>query len=257
MSEKVKGLLIDLDGVIYNDSQIIPGSVETIQKLREKSIRFRFSTNTTMKCRNTLLKKLNGFGIQAEEHEIFSAAYAAAKYVSQLPSAKCHLMLMEDSKKEFIGMESDDAKVDFVVAGDLGEAVNFNLLNDAFVCLMEGAKLIALQKNRFWFSDKGYTLDAGAFVTLLEYAANQQAILIGKPERKFFELALADLNLLPEEVLMIGDDIESDIGGAARLDITTCMVQTGKFRQQDVKRSEIKPDYMISSFADIFSLNLF
>ena len=257
MSIPIKGLLIDLDGVIYNDSQIIPGSADTIQKLQQKNIPFRFITNTTMKCRDTLRKKLNNFGINAQVDEIFSAAYAAAKYVSQFPGAKCHLMLKEDSKKEFIGLESNEDIVDFVVAGDLGDAVTFDLLNNAFIRLMHGAKLVALQKNRFWLSDKGFTLDAGAFIALLEYSSNQEAILIGKPEKKFFELALADLGLLPEDVLMIGDDIESDIGGAGRLKIHTCMVQTGKFRQEDLDRSQVKPDYIVSSIADIFDLNLF
>ena len=255
--QKVKGLLIDLDGVIYNDSQVIPGAVQTIQKLRDFQIPFRFITNTTMKCRKTLLNKLNSFGIQAEEYELFSAAYAAAKYISQFPGAKCHLMLMEDAKMEFIGLESAELNVDFVVAGDLGDAVTFDLLNNAFVRLMEGAKLVALQKNRFWLSDKGYTLDAGAFIALLEYSSNQQAILIGKPEKKFFELALDDLNLSPDEVIMIGDDIESDIGGAAKLDMCTCIVQTGKFRHEDVDRARMKPNYIIPSITNIFDLNLF
>lgn len=253
----IKGLLIDLDGVIYNDSQIIPGAVETIHKLRQQNIPFRFITNTTMKCRDSLQEKLDSFGIDCVANEIFSATYAAAKYVSKYPKAKCHLMLKEDAKKEFTRWASEDEKVDFVVAGDVGDAVTFDLLNNAFVRLMNGAKLIALQKNRFWLSDKGYTLDAGAFIALLEYASNQEAILIGKPEPNFFELAIADLGLSPENVLMIGDDIESDIGGAARLNIHTCLVRTGKFRQQDVDRSEIKPDYIISSIADIFSLKLF
>lgn len=257
MSEKVKGLLIDLDGVIYNDSQVIPGAVETIQKLRDNRIPFRFITNTTMKCRSTLLKKLNDFGIQAEENELFSAAYAAAKYISRFPSVKCHLMLMEDAKREFMGKESDELNVDFVIAGDMGETITFDLLNNAFVRLMNGAKLIALQKNRFWFSDIGYTLDAGAFVALLEYSANTQAILIGKPEKRFFELILADLNLSARETLMIGDDIESDIIGAANLEMITCMVKTGKFRQGDVDRSKIKPEYIIPSISNIFELNLF
>lgn len=255
--QKVKGLLIALDGVIYNDSQVIPGAVQTIQKLRDNRIPFRFITNTTMKCCNTLLSKLYGFGIRAEEYELFSAAYAAAKYISQFPGAKCHLMLMDDAKKEFVGMESAELNVDFVVVGDLGDAVTFDLLNNAFVRLMEGAKLVALQKNRFWLSDKGYTLDAGAFIALLEYSSNQQAILIGKPEKKFFELALDDLNLSPDEALMIGDDIESDIGGAAKMDMCTCIVQTGKFRQEDVDMAQMKPDYIIPSITNIFDLNLF
>ena len=257
MSRNIKGLLIDLDGVIYNDNRLIPGAVNTIRELRKLKIPFRFITNTTMKCRETILVKLKNFGIQIETNEIFSAAYAAARYVSQFPNAKCHLMLLDDAKKEFYGMGSTDLKVDFVVAGDLGKLINFNILNDAFIRLMEGAELIALQKNRYWLSDRGLTLDAGAFIALLEYASNKQAVLIGKPEKKFFELALNDLKLSPQEVLMIGDDIESDIGGAAAMKINTCLVQTGKYRKAEADHYPVKPDYQIPSIAEVLSIDLF
>ena len=248
---KIEGLLIDLDGVIYNDSQPIPGAKETIAWLHQKNIPFCFITNTTMKHRQSLVKKLASMGIHITEEKIFSAAFAAAQYVRQFKKNRSFLLLTEDGQREFMGIEQADHAVDFVVIGDMGDDFTLEKINKAFNCLMNGAQLIALQKNRFWLSDQGYRVDAGAFVALLEYAANVQARIIGKPSAEFFNLALKHLNKSPEQVLMIGDDIESDIGGAARVGIHTCLVQTGKFRQIDLDQSDVKPEYILSSIAEL------
>ncbi len=251
---KIKGMLIDLDGTVYNDSIPIAGAVETIRWLRERQVPFRFLTNTTMKSRATLQQKLAAMGIQVAKEEIFSAAYAGSLYVRQKPSASCHLLILDDAKKEYAGLQSESEQVDYVVAGDLGEEVTFARLNKAFRCLFNGAQLVALQKNRYWLSDKGYTLDAGAFVALLEYAANTEAILIGKPSSEFFALALQDMRLPAEEVLMIGDDIEADVGGAQAIGMCAALVRTGKFREEDLGKG--KPDFLLNSFAELRSLEL-
>ncbi len=247
----IKGLLIDLDGVIYNDSQPIAGAKETIAWLQEKEVPFCFITNTTMKHRSTLVRKLAAMGIEVSEEMVFSAAFAAAQYVKQFKDSRAFLLLTEDAKEEFRGVEQDEKDVDFVVVGDLGNAFSIELINKAFNCLMQGARLIALQKNRFWLSDQGYCVDAGAFVALLEYAAKVRAKIIGKPSRAFFRLALKHLNLNANEVLMIGDDMESDIAGAARLGIHTCLVQTGKFRPVDLEQSKTTPDFVLPSIAQL------
>jgi HAD superfamily hydrolase (TIGR01458 family) len=243
----IKGLLIDLDGVIYNDSRIIEGAVEIIEWLQQQKIPFRFITNTTMKNRDTICKKLAGMGINVEKSAIFSAVYAASIFVRQNKNATCHFLLTDDAKAEFPVTSSDTGSADYVVVGDLGKEVTFEKLNLAFQKLLDGAELIALQKNRFWLSDDGFTLDTGAFVALLEFASNKTATVIGKPSRLFFEMALKDLKLSPAEVLMIGDDVESDIVGASNVNIQTCLVQTGKFREMDLKNSAIKPDHILPS----------
>ncbi|WP_198246569.1 HAD hydrolase-like protein [methane-oxidizing endosymbiont of Gigantopelta aegis] len=86
--------------------------------------------------------------------------------------------------------------------------------------LMDGAKLIAIHKNRYWQTETGLKMDIGGFVTALEYASDQQAMLIGKPATAFFQAALHDMKLAPEQVAIIGDDIESDIGGGKKAGIS-------------------------------------
>lgn len=249
--EKIKGLLIDLDGVIYNDSELIAGATESIRWLRDENIPFRFITNTTMKSRMTLQQKLQSFGIEVKREEIFTAVYAAALYIKKSGKDKCHLLLMDDAKEEFreLNLEAEDP--DFVVVGDLGEELSFEAMNIAFQKLFSGAELIALQKNRYWLSDKGYTLDAGALVAMLEFAAGKKGQIIGKPSPHFYALALNDLNLQPENVVMIGDDIESDIIGAHRMGIRGVLVKTGKFLPADLEREDVVPWRTIDNIGDL------
>jgi HAD superfamily hydrolase (TIGR01458 family) len=252
--KNIQGLLIDIDGVVYNDSQTIPGAAETIKTIQQKNIPFRFITNTTMKSRKTLQKKLAGFDIHVPEKNIFSAAYAAAKFIRNQGKTKCLLLIDDDARQEYADFDLQSEKPDYVVVGDLGDKVTFEILNTAFQKLFDGAELIALQKNRFWLSDKGFALDAGAFVALLEYAANKESILIGKPSKAFFETALKDLNCSTNEVIMIGDDIESDIKGAQAMGIKGVLVRTGKFQPKDLERDDVKPWKTISSINNLIEI---
>jgi HAD superfamily hydrolase (TIGR01458 family) len=248
---EIKGLLIDLDGVIYNDSELIDGATDSIRWLRENNISFRFITNTTMKSRASLQQKLASFNIEVQKEEIFTTVYAAVLYIKKSGKDKCHLLLMDDAKKEFDEFILDAAKPDFVVVGDLGDDLSFETVNIAFQKLLSGAELLALQKNRYWLSDKGYTLDAGAWVAMLEFAANKKGQIIGKPSPHFFALALNDLGLPPKNVIMIGDDVESDIGGAHRMGINGVLVKTGKFLPVDLNREDIRPWKTIKSIGDL------
>jgi HAD superfamily hydrolase (TIGR01458 family) len=111
---------------------------------------------------------------------------------------------------------------------------------------MQGAKLLALQKNRYWQTDVGLSLDAGPFVAALEYASGKRASVVGKPERDFFRLALEDLRLEANEVAMVGDDVEADVIGAKRAGLMGIQVRTGKWRA-DTR----KADLVIDSIADL------
>jgi ribonucleotide monophosphatase NagD (HAD superfamily) len=111
---------------------------------------------------------------------------------------------------------------------------------------MQGAKLLALQKNRYWQTDVGLSLDAGPFVAALEYASGKRASVVGKPERDFFRLALEDIRLEANEVAMVGDDAEADVIGAKRAGLMGIQVRTGKWRA-DAREA----DLVIDSIADL------
>jgi phospholysine phosphohistidine inorganic pyrophosphate phosphatase len=132
-----------------------------------------------------------------------------------------------------------------VLVGDLGEGFTYGRLTTAFRCLMGGAGLIALQKNRYWRREDGLALDAGPFVAALEYASGKSATVVGKPEKGFFQLALEDLGLGSQEVAMVGDDAEADVAGAQAAGLRGIQVRTGKYRPE----TEGEPDLLLDSIA--------
>ncbi|HEX6584623.1 MAG TPA: HAD hydrolase-like protein, partial [Thermoleophilaceae bacterium] len=117
--------------------------------------------------------------------------------------------------------------------------------------LLAGAELIALQKNRYWLREDGLCLDVGPFVAALEYAAACEAHVVGKPAAAFFGDVLDGAGTAPDQAVMVGDDIESDIGGALRAGLAAILVRTGKYRAKAVLASGIQPTATVGSIADV------
>jgi HAD superfamily hydrolase (TIGR01458 family) len=247
----IKGFLIDLDGVVYIEDQLIPGAVETVNWLRRQGFAIRFLTNTTMRSRESLVAKLFRFGINAEAGEMFSTAVVAARWLADKGVARVQLLLTEDARKDFAGFEITDRQPEVVVVGDMGSAFTFDVLNSAFLSVKAGARLIALQKSRYWRTKSGLAIDAGAFVAALEYATETEAALIGKPNRAYFETALADMGLSAFQAAMIGDDVHTDIIGAQAVGMPTILVRTGMYSFDAQKPLSVQPDWTIDSIAGL------
>jgi HAD superfamily hydrolase (TIGR01458 family) len=150
-----------------------------------------------------------------------------------------------------VGLEEVDDRPDAVIMGDLGEKFGFQILNRAFRMVMDGAELIALQKNRFWMTPDGLSLDVGPFVAALEYAARREALVVGKPAREFFATILAGIPAEPGAAAMVGDDVETDVGGALRAGLAGILVRTGKYRDDAVRASGVEPTAVVDSIADV------
>jgi HAD superfamily hydrolase (TIGR01458 family) len=250
----IRGILFDLDGVLYVGSTAIEGAIEAINKIRQRGYRCRFITNTSTLSAASLHEKLTGLGFDIAEREIISAPKAALIYLQQFDDPVCHLLLADDVKQDFSHFRQSDRKADFVIVGDIGEAWSYQLLNNVFNLLINGAELIAIHKNRFWQTERGLQMDIGGFVTALEYASRKQATIIGKPSPDFFKAALIELELPPEQVAIVGDDIDSDIGGGQRAGLTGILVKTGKYRQDDADNSPVVPGLIIPSIAELPAL---
>ena len=143
-------------------------------------------------------------------------------------------MVADNVKAYFNEIPRDSDAPDFVVVGDYGHRFDFSSLNHAFRLLMDGAELIALQKSPYWNSPEGMYLDCGAFAALLEYASNKTAQIMGKPSEVFFKIALDDLQLPTSEVIVVGDDITTDILGAARMGLRSVLVRNREVPYQSV-----------------------
>lgn len=247
----IRGILFDLDGVLYVGQNVIEGAIAAITDIKQRGYHCRFITNTSTSSSATLHQKLIGLGFDIAEHEIISATRAALIYLQQFDDPVCHLLLSDDVKPDFQGFRQSDSKADFVIIGDIGDAWSYPLLNNVFKLLIDGAQLIAIHKNRFWQTEQGLQMDIGAFIAALEYASQKPATIIGKPSPDFFKAALTELNLPPEQVAIIGDDIDSDIGGGQNAGLTGILVKTGKYRKAYADNSKVKPDLTLNSIAEL------
>ena len=135
--------------------------------------------------------------------------------------------------------------------GDLYTGFSWRRVNGMFQMALEGARIVALHKNRYCWREEGLSLDVGPFVAALEYAAGVEAAVMGKPAPEFFAMALDSLGLNAGEVVMVGDDIEADIGGAQGAGLRAVQVETGKFNPRDRDHPAVVPDERIASVKDL------
>ena len=243
-------VLLDLDGVLYVEERVVPGAVEAVDALRRSGLRLRFVTNTTSRPRRSIVDRLERLGFAVSEDEVVTPAALAVEHCRRNGHERVLLLMNEAVKEDFAALEEADRDVGAVVVGDLGRGFTYDTLNAAFRLVMDGAELVALQKNRFWLTPTGLSLDVGPFVAALEYATAREAFVVGKPAPGFFASVLGGLGVAPGEAAMIGDDVESDVGGALRAGVAGILVRTGKYRDDAVRRSGIEPTLTIDSIAD-------
>ncbi len=249
--EGVRGLLLDLDGVLYVEDEPVEGAKESVRELREGGLGLRFVTNTTARSRGQTVDKLARLGFEVAPEELVTPAALARRHCLDAGHRTVALIMNQDVKEDFEGLEEVGEDPDAVIMGDLGEAFGFPILNHAFRMVMDGAELVALQKNRFWLTEDGLSLDAGPFVAAIEYAAGTEAVVVGKPSASFFELVLGDLEQESGRAAIVGDDVETDVEGAMRAGLAGILVRTGKYREDFVRSSGIEPTATVDSIADV------
>lgn len=256
MSDSIRALLIDMDGVLYQGEKLIAGSREALDWIKAEGIPHLFVTNTTSRPRRQLVEKLARLGLEAEAEQIWTPPAAALRWLGEQVSGPIALYVPPATAKDFVGLEiadpTSDQPVAAVVVGDYGARWTFDGLNEAFRRLMHASQppLVALGMTRYWQAEDGLRLDTGPFVAALEYACGRKATVVGKPAPAFFEAALAQLGVGGAETVMIGDDIRGDVGGAQQAGIRGLLVKTGKFRPEDLD-GEIRPADVLGSIADL------
>jgi HAD superfamily hydrolase (TIGR01458 family) len=247
-------ILLDVDGVFHVSGEPIAGGADAVRRLRAAGHRLRFVSNNTTQTRAALAEGLRAMGIELDDEELQTTPRAAA---SALAGRRVLALTMHAIVGELDGIELVGEDAEAVLVGGADETPETNLvfsymnLARAFHELEGGAQLYCLHKNRWWQTKHGPLLDAGAFVVGLEYAADTDAIVLGKPSTAYFEAALQALDADPGMTWMVGDDIESDIGGAQVHGMKTILVRTGKFRPDAVEAGTTRPDGIVSSIAQL------
>ena len=249
-------VLFDLDGVLYDGNDVIPGAPEAVAWFQAQGIPHLFVTNTSSKPRSALVEKLACLGIDVEPSRILTPAVAARRWLRETNCGEVALFVPEATKVEFEGLpiagEGAERGVAAVVVGDLGEGWTFPVLNRAFRLLMSDPApvLVALGMTRYWLAPDGLRLDTAPFVVALEHAAGRSAEVLGKPAAPFFRAAL---DLVAEDLSstwMVGDDILGDVKGAQDFGLRGLLVRSGKFRPDDLDKGVV-PDALLDSVAEL------
>lgn len=249
-------MLLDLDGVVYVGDQPVPGAAGTVEWLAREGVPYRFLTNTTSRPRQAIVDKLAGMGIPVEADQVLTPALAAVAWLRRQGITRPAVLVPEATAAEFaeLGPLPDGAEhgAGAVVIGDLGERWDYATLNRALRLLTSDteAPLVALGMTRYWRAEDGLRLDAGAFVRALEYAAGRTAVVVGKPDPTFYGTAVDALRGKAAQVVMVGDDIRTDVEGAQRAGLTGVLVRTGKFSESDLT-GDVSPDAVLDSVADL------
>ncbi len=247
----IKGLLFDLDGVFYVSNRILDGANATIEWVNKNKLFYKFITNTTTLSRKDIAYKLKKLGLKICEEDIISANYAGACYLKKIKPRSCKLILTDSAKYDYQEFKIQKENPEFIIIGDIGSEWNYDLMNELLNDILNGSKIIALHKGRYFQTDNGLNIDTGAFIAGLEYVTNTSSHVIGKPSKSFFDLAIRDFNLPYHNICMVGDDLYNDIESANNLGLFSTLVKTGKYRKNLFEQSDIKPNLTIESIAHL------
>jgi HAD superfamily hydrolase (TIGR01458 family) len=251
----VRALLVDLEGTVFQDRALIPGAASALAEAAAHGLDVAFVTNATSRPRSVIVRELAEMGLPVDAEAVFSAPRAAREYLRRTGRTRCFLLTRPSLVEDLAGISPSDDPADAVLLGDLGDTLSFERLNRAFRLVVGGAELVTLARNRYWRARDGLVLDVGAFAAALEYATGKAATLVGKPSPEFFAAVLGALGVAPGEAAVIGDDLESDVGGAQASGMRGLLVRTGKFRPEDLdgpsSAARIRPDGVLESIADL------
>lgn len=253
--------LIDLDGVIYIGDSAVPGSVETIKYLLKNDKFVIFLTNNPRHSLSEYLQKLNEIGIEGNSLNIITSASALASHIktkfTNLKDKKAYVIGSKALKKEIekTGLNlinGDEAKnADFVIFGGHPE-FHYEEMKIATLAIGNGAHFFATNRDMVYPTVEGHIPATGAMLASIEVACGKKAVSAGKPENMMFDIASRHHEHAKDKIVIIGDHLDTDILGGQNAGISTILMISDPNIEDELRSSEIKPDYIIKSLEDLF-----
>ena len=233
-------ILFDISGVLLDGKVAIPGAIDAVNRATDADFNVRLVTNTSRRTRHQIWLDLFESGFDVQEDQIYTAPLAA-RGIARQKRLKTWCLVHPNLLADLDPVEPENANA--VIVGDAAEGFTYERLNTAFQLCLDGAMLIAIGRNKYFYQQGDYYLDAGPFVEAIEYAIDRNAIVAGKPSLEFFQQVLTEMKVAPEQAWMIGDDVYGDIQGALSAGIRACLVKTGKYREGD--GGKLHHDFMV------------
>ncbi|MDF0480530.1 TIGR01457 family HAD-type hydrolase [Vagococcus sp. PNs007] len=250
MTKAYKGYLIDLDGTIYLGKEPIPAGKRFVERLQAKDIPYLFVTNNTTKQPAVVRDRLeNEFGIVVPESTIYTASLATVDYMNTCGKGNSVFVIGEAgliSAIEEAGYVVDEENPDYVVVG-LDSQVTYEKLATATLAIQKGAHFIGTNPDKNIPTERGLVPGAGSLLALLETATRVKPVIMGKPEAVIMDAAVSKMGFARDEVVMVGDNYETDIKSGINNGIDSLLVLTGFTQKEDVANLSIAPTHIIDS----------
>ncbi|OZC78138.1 TIGR01458 family HAD-type hydrolase [Rhodococcus sp. 06-462-5] len=256
----IGGVLFDIDGVLVTSWQAVPGAADTLKYLDSKDIARAFLTNTTSKTREQIATALREVGLDVHSDEIVTAASLTADHLREnYPDARVVMINNGEIAGDMPGIEFVDETSedpDVVVVGGAGPEFTHERLSRVYDWLCRGIPVVAMHRSLMWSTGAGLRIDTGMYLAGMEQASGHTAKAIGKPAPLGFRTASERMGVDPDDVVMVGDDLDNDVLAAQVVGMTGVLVRTGKFRQDVLDRRitdefAMEPDHVIDSVADL------
>ena len=251
---EIRAVISDMDGVLWRGSQPMPGLAEFFVYLRRRNLRLILATNNATRTPAQYAAWLAEFGVPVSEAEVLTSGDVVAEYLTTIARPGTGVFVVgEKALAQSIqarGFVVSDDATEIVVAA-LDRQLTYARLAHATRLIRNGARFIGTNPDKTWPSETEITPGAGAVLAFLEAATDVKPFIVAKPEPVIFKQALARMGSRPQETVMIGDRLETDILGGQRVGVKTILVLSGVSTEADVERMGIRPDW---TFLDIDEL---
>jgi HAD superfamily hydrolase (TIGR01450 family) len=264
----IGGVLFDIDGVLVTSWKPIPGAAEALRTLADHQVACAYLTNTTTRTRAQIAELLSGAGMNVRADEVITAAVLTADYVrSRYPDARCFLVNSGQIAEDMPGIDivyagdhggHDPAPEtpDVILLGGAGPEYNHLTLSRVYDWMAQGVPVVAMHRSTSWTTADGLRIDTGMYLIGMEETSGRKVTAVGKPAPEGFLSAAGRLGVDPDEMYMVGDDLNNDVLAAQVVGMTGVLVRTGKFRQDTLDRwaadeFAMQPSHLIDSVADL------
>jgi len=248
------GIVSDMDGVIYRGKSLVPGAKEFISKLIDKKIKFLFLTNNSEQTPLDLKRKLEHMGISGltEDNFITSAIVTAVFLKSQKPSGTAYVVGGGGLINELynVGYSITENNPDYVVVGKT-TTFNYEMLKKAVTLISKGAKFVATNPDVVDPTETGMEPACGSLIAPIESATGKKPYIVGKPNPLMMLIALKKLGVQPENAIMIGDRMDTDVVSGLEAGMKTCLVLSGVTTQDMVEKFPYRPNYIFNNVGEI------
>lgn len=254
---EIHGVVLDLDGVVYRGLQALPGAVAFLSRLERLGIPYVFATNNSTATPEQYAERLGRLGIRVDPRQIVTSAVVAAEFLRTQAEPGTPVFVvggegLRQALEDAGFVPSGPAEASFVVVG-LDVEFTYAKLLDACRAIRRGARFVATNRDPNLPVEGELWPGAGALVAAIETATGMSPVTVGKPERPLFETALGRLGIPPEQTLMVGDQLATDVLGGVRMGMRTALVLSG-VSAEGVPPGDLRPDLVVRDLAELDAL---